>query len=434
MSEPRRRLVHREIAHALAALPDPDGALAGDVAHHAALGDDAALCAEASLTAGTRAARLFAGAEAREIVERALRLAAPFPPARRVPLSLSLLRVAVDASRASGGDPGLVPRIEALVAEARREGLGPEVAAGCAVLALAHWANRDDAATFQATAVGGDALRDVSPREAALETAELVACLAAVERDLPRARALAAEARRLGPLPPRAAANLALGDATLAAVDGRAEDAAALLERGLRLCRDVLPWEESPLLARLALLDLELGCPERVHERTARMRETGPRFGDGSAGVFADVLEAAARLRLGDDVPEEALAADLAALEVDSKLRLAQAACALGELDLAAGRTERARRLLLRGVAAADTVARPSLAVTTRALLARAELVRGDRRAAREHVEAARRMMHPLLPTARAVRLLREVAAAAGLAATPLRDRGQPAGAPAAAR
>jgi hypothetical protein len=163
------------------------------------------------------------------------------------------------------------------------------------------------------------------------------------------------------------------------------------------------------------------------------MRETGPRFGDGSAGVFANLLEAAARQRQGEDVPEEELAADLAALEVDSKLRLAQAACALGELDLAAGRIERARRLLLRGCAAADAVARPSLAVTTRALLARAELARGDRRAAREHVEAARRAMHPLLPTARAVRLLREAAASAGLAATPLRERGQPAGEPAAA-
>jgi tetratricopeptide (TPR) repeat protein len=225
-----------------------------------------------------------------------------------------------------------------------------------------------------------------------------------------------------------------MGEGSLAAIDGRAEEAAALLERGVRHCRDVLPWEESHLLARLALIELELGRPERVLERTARMRETGPRFGDGSAGVFANLLEAAARQRQGEDVPEEELAADLAALEVDSKLRLAQAACALGELDLAAGRIERARRLLLRGCAAADAVARPSLAVTTRALLARAELACGDRRAAREHVEAARRAMHPLLPTARAVRLLREAAASAGLAATPLRERGQPSGEPGAAR
>ncbi|OFX23768.1 MAG: hypothetical protein A2V77_13835 [Anaeromyxobacter sp. RBG_16_69_14] len=302
------------------------------------------------------------------------------------------------------------------------------------VLALAHWANRDVAGTVQATVVGGNALREVFPQEAALEMAELVSCLATLERDLPRARALAAEAGRLGPLPPRAAANLALGEGMLAAIDGRTEEAAALLERGLRLCRDVLPWEESHLLARLALIDLELGRPERVLERTARMRETGPRFGDGSACAFANLLEAAARQRQGEDVPEEELAADLAALETDSKLRLAQAACALGELDLAAGRTERARRLLLRGCAAADAVARPSLAVTTRALLARAELAHGDPRAAREHVEVARGTLHSLLPAARAVRLLREAAAAAGLAATPLRERGQPSGEPAATR
>jgi DNA-binding SARP family transcriptional activator/tetratricopeptide (TPR) repeat protein len=424
LSEPRRRLVHLEIAHALAALPDPDGALAGDVARHAALGDDPSLCAQASLAAGARAARLFASAEAREIVERALRLVAQFPPARRIPLSLALLRIAVDASRAMGGDPTLAPRIRALVDEARREALGPEVVAGCAVLALAHWANRDVASTAEATEVGYEALRGVTPQEAAVDLAELVACFAVLERDLPRARMIALEARRLGPLTPRAAANLAFGEGILAAIDGRTEEAAAILERAQRDCREALPWEESQLCGRLALLDLELGRPERVFERTARMREVGPRFGDGSAVAFANVLEAAARGRQGEDVPAEELAVDLSALETDSKLRLAQAACALAEVDLAAGRTELARRLLRRGCAAADAVSRPSVAVQARALLARAELERGDARAAREHVDAARRAMHPLLPTSNAVRLLREAAAAAGLAATPLREGG----------
>jgi DNA-binding SARP family transcriptional activator/tetratricopeptide (TPR) repeat protein len=428
LSEPRRRLVHRELAHALAALSDPDGALAGDVAQHAALGDDPALCAQASLAAGARAARLFASGEAREIVERALRLVSRFPPARRISLSLALLRVAVDASRSSGGDPGLLPRIGALVDEARREGLGPEVAAGCAVLALAHWANRDLAGTAEATEGGSDALRGVLPQEAALETAELVACFAVLERDLPRARMLAAEARRLAPLPTRAAANLAMGEGTLAAIDGRPDEASAILERAQRDCREALPWEESTLCGRLALLDLELGRPDRVFERTARMREVGPRFGDGSAEPFANLLEAAARRRRGEDVPVEELAADLAAVELDSKLRFAQVACALGELELAAGRVDRARPLLRRGCAAADAAARPSLVVVGRALLARAELARGDLRAARAHVEAARGAMDALLPTSRAVRLLREVAAGAGLGATPLREPGFPPG------
>src|SRR5439155_3706210 len=45
MSEPRRRLVHGQIARAVAAIPDPDGALASDVAHHAALGGDNRLAA-----------------------------------------------------------------------------------------------------------------------------------------------------------------------------------------------------------------------------------------------------------------------------------------------------------------------------------------------------------------------------------------------------
>src|SRR5262249_4581879 len=38
LSDPRRKIVHLQLARALSALPDPDAALAGDVAHHAAHG------------------------------------------------------------------------------------------------------------------------------------------------------------------------------------------------------------------------------------------------------------------------------------------------------------------------------------------------------------------------------------------------------------
>jgi hypothetical protein len=69
-------------------------------------------------------------------------------------------------------------------------------------------------------------------------------------------------------------------------------------------------------------------------------------------------------------------------------------------------------------------VSRPSVAAVARALLARAELVRGDPAAAWEHVEEGRRAIHALSPSSRAVRLLREVAREAGLAATPLPDAG----------
>ena len=425
LSEPRRRLLHREVAHALAALPDPDGALAGDVAHHAALAGEAALCLQASVAAGARATALFAGSEARELVERALRLAPALPPAQRIPASIALLRVAVDASRATGGDPSLVPRLTALVEEARREGLGPEVAAAYSVLALAHWASRDAEGTLAASEGGGDALREVRPQEVALELAELVACFTALERDLPRARMLAGEARRLGQLPPRAEGNLVIGEAHLAALEGRGEEAAALLERVLPECQRTMPWEESQLQARLAFLDLELGRPERVSGRTARMREVGPRFGDGAAALLAGLLEAAARRARGVEVPEDELVRDLAALEIDSKLHLAQVACALGEVELASGQAERARRLFLRASAAAEAVARPSLAVLARALLARTELALGDRQAAREHVRMGRRAMQPLPPTGRAVRLLREAARAVGVAATPLGEPDQ---------
>src|SRR5262249_10198450 len=70
ISQPRRRLLHLHVARALAAVADPDGVLAGDIAHHAALGEDRALAAQACAAAGERFLRVFAYGEAVELGER----------------------------------------------------------------------------------------------------------------------------------------------------------------------------------------------------------------------------------------------------------------------------------------------------------------------------------------------------------------------------
>ncbi len=67
ISEPQRRLMHLVIARSLAKLPEAMGSLAGDVAHHAAMGDDAELAARFSLIAAERCLRLCAPREATEL-------------------------------------------------------------------------------------------------------------------------------------------------------------------------------------------------------------------------------------------------------------------------------------------------------------------------------------------------------------------------------
>jgi DNA-binding SARP family transcriptional activator len=421
VSEPRRRLLHHEIARALAPLPDPDGALAGEIAHHAALADDADLAAHAAVAAGARAVRLFAVAEAKDIViGRGLRFAARLPTQRRIAVSLALLRVLVDASRSLGGDPELAGRIEALIDEARRADLPAEVAAGYAILSHAHFANRDLAHTAAATEDGITALRDLAPADGAVAMAETAGCLAILERDIPRARMLLTEARR-GSVPSgRAAVYLELGTGIIEDLEGRHEEAAGSLERALRLAPEGAPWEECVILARLAFIDLQRGRPERVAARTARMRAVAPRLGDTGDALLADALDLAARRAAGERVDEVEIDAVLARLETDARVHFARIACLLAEADLAAGRPALARVRLERACTAASVVVRSSVVAVSRALLARCELARGDAAAARAHLDAARRELVLDVPMARAHRLVDDVARELASHAPPL--------------
>ncbi len=421
ISEPRRKLLHRAIARAVAALPDAGGALAGEVARHAALGDDADLAAHSAIAAGARAVRVFAVAEAKEIVERGLRFVDRLPTQRRIAVSLALLRVLVDASRPLGGDPELLPRIRALIQEARQEAMPAEVAVGYSILSHAHFANRDLAHTAEATDDAMTALRGVAPAAAASPMAETGGCLALLERDLARARVLLDEARRCAAdLTRRAAVYLEGGTGILQELEGAPEAAATTLERAVRLAREDAPWEECPLLARLALLDVELGRPERAPPRAERMRALAPRLGDSGAVLLADAVELTARRAAGAPVPERDLDAALVRLETEAKAHFARVACLVAEQDLAAGRYGAAHGRLERACAAAQRVSRPSAVVLARALLARCELSCGDPDAARAQIDAARREIDPGVPLGRGVRVLEEVARQVGLHATPL--------------
>src|SRR5262249_61337944 len=102
ISQPRRRLLHLHIARALADVADPDGVLAGDIAHHAALGEDRALAAQACTAAGERCLRVFAYGEAVELAERGIAHSQGLPTPDRVRLEMALHKVRVLATPPAG--------------------------------------------------------------------------------------------------------------------------------------------------------------------------------------------------------------------------------------------------------------------------------------------------------------------------------------------
>jgi len=412
LSVPRRALLHREVARAMVSLPDPDGAVAGEIAHHAALADDAELAAQASVGAAARAARLFARSEAHNLVERGLGFARRLPVQLRLSISLALLRVAVDVSRTAGGDHGLVTQIQKLVDEARAMGLAAEEAAGYAILVHAHFANRDD--THAAEMLRHDPTRVVDPDQAALAMTEVAGCLVFLEQDIPRARLLVEACTKLGRLPSRAAVYVLSTTAMIKAMEGEFEAAAAGFESALAIIAEGAPWEECTLLLHLGLVRLALGRPDLAEDCASRMEAAAPRLGTMGQSYASRALRTVAQRIAGAPIDELALRDVLDPLELDAKAHFAELVCALSERELATGRgdLDLCRSILHRACTAAEQLRRPSLIVRTHALLARAEYVRGDLEAARAHLEAARRALTPSVPVVRAMRLLDEMSRA----------------------
>src|SRR5262249_9563026 len=195
LSAPRRQIIHLQLARALRSLPDRDAALAGDIAHHAALGGDDELAVEASIAAGDRSLRMFAYAQAYALVARGRERLHALSAGARMRQHLALLRIAVHASVAIPDARALDGEIAQLTVEAERAGLRAEAAAVYSLLSFRHHYDGNYAAAHDDTLRAVEAGRTAEPAAAARALASTGRCLALLERDLPPAESVLVEAR-----------------------------------------------------------------------------------------------------------------------------------------------------------------------------------------------------------------------------------------------
>ena len=125
MSDPRRRLVHLQIARSLWSASGADAARAGDVVHHAALAGDHELAATACIAAGNHCIRVFAYADAWEISRRGIEHAKLLPKAVGLPLQEGLLGLRAQRPIGDARDE-LDAQLSALSREAETAGM-PEI-------------------------------------------------------------------------------------------------------------------------------------------------------------------------------------------------------------------------------------------------------------------------------------------------------------------
>ncbi len=426
LSGPRRRLVHLQIARALSQSPDPDGSMAGDVAHHASLGGDPALAASASVTAGERCLRIFAYAEAAELARRGIEHCRRLDDPERVHRHMALLRVSVAAGARPGRAADLEEELRALIADARSQGLVDEEAVGYSLLSVLNYEHDDFGGVHETSLRAAEALREVEPDPdqdpgvRARTLCQAGACLASIEREMPRAEALLLEAKSLAGRVGMELIDIPMGLGIVRHFGGDRDEAERYLRRALRMARRERDhFRACECLTYLVMLELEAGAPDRALAHCRELAPVAAKLKQGSEAPFARALDAFARYARAaagaggdsaatdprddaaddadatdprDDDPRDGLARALDALRrMDASRKLAYVLTQAADVDLTAGRADAALERAEEALAAARVVDHRSGIALAGATLARSALALGEGRRAGEELDALRR-------------------------------------------
>jgi DNA-binding SARP family transcriptional activator len=392
LSEPRRRLIHLQIARVLSKDGAMEGDVGGEVAHHAALGGDHALAARAALAGGRHAIRIFANAEAARLARFGGQHAAALPTAQRLPLQVALLGVlAYSISWRTRGGSELEQELVARIAECELEGLAEVTAAAFQTLSLVQYetGKLDSAMTSSLSSIKGG--RSVDSRSQAENLSWAARCLAMVERDMPRAEELLGQAVALWGDQAEHPLEIPWASGMIHRFAGRDGDAAACLERALELARHAQNrWAQFECLMILTRTKLEEMQPAAALTRCPEMSEVARRMSEGSEPAIATALEALARMMLNEPGADERLTTAVAALRrIDAKGAMASVLALWSRADLQAGRLARAKAHAVEAVTAAEVLKRRSDAAVARATLGLVVLAMGDREEAVAQLRAA---------------------------------------------
>jgi DNA-binding SARP family transcriptional activator/tetratricopeptide (TPR) repeat protein len=391
LSEPRRRLVHLQLARVLSSWPDRDGDLSGDLAHHAALGGDSETAARAYLTAAQRCVRLFAWGEASELCRRGIEQLPRLDRATRLHLHVELLGAEVMGKpSAQRGREIDVELLRALTA-AEEAGLHSDAVRGYYLRSVVQFRseNAGGAAetSWRAVTVG----RSADAVTAARSQAEAGRCLILIEREIGKAKELLEGAHAVL-VNENDDLMLTWGLGLLKRYTGEPEEATTRLHQAAVLARRIdSHWEETECLRALTLLALEQGDVESARALCPLLLELAVKMGEGSERPIAEALESLARVLEGDGAAENALDVALERVrDADAKAMLATVLNFAAEHDLARGRLERAHERASEALSAAQAVGRHNQVAIASATLAHLAIRASEPSSAREYLDPLR--------------------------------------------
>ncbi|GAB4370935.1 MAG: hypothetical protein Kow00121_12060 [Elainellaceae cyanobacterium] len=384
LSEPRRQLVHLQIAHQLNQRTTLDNALAGDIAHHAALGGDCELAASTALLAAQRCLKLFAYAEAAVLAQRGIQYCQSLEARTRIRLQLELFRVWMIAGVTGDRATEIEANVQCLIAEANQLGLKDDEVIGLEALWVLYF-NQNDFNSLHHSIQAMNVNRVVSPAAAARLLSHSGACLAEVGRDMVRAEALLLEAQSLAA---RIGLDLCDIDSGLGRVHlhyGRYDEARPLLQQAWQLTQiEQDHWHGCTYLSYLAMVELETDNPTAALPYCEEMTIVAARIQvDGSEGAMAAALAALANYQLQQLGADAALEQAIITLQqVDAKRMLSYVLIGAAKIDLKGDRPQLAVVRAETALQAAQTINHPSEIALAWAILIQAMLTSGAQKQA----------------------------------------------------
>lgn len=380
LSLPRRRLMHRKVAQTLEQQAKRDEAVAGELAHHAALAGDAAVAARACIAAGQRCLRLFANRQAEALARRGLHYADSLDDEDRVMLSIELMEIQFMARR-----PDDLTRtgdlLEELTQKAMDYGRLEHARLGFSMISYLRWEEGAWADAKRTTLAAEFVSRSTDDRERVVAMSEAARCLALLEKDLGNAETMLLEAsalaERLGVEP------IALADAVglLRLHRGELDEATAPLEKACALAqRDGDRVRQFYSLTHRLMVEVQREDYQQAQSLADDMLRLANKLREGSEVPFAKAMVGFCQYALQQPGGKELLDEGLAELRlVDAKYRLVFALTRTAELDRLRGETERALREAEEALRVSQVLKRPSETALSRITLAWLAHERGDR-------------------------------------------------------
>jgi DNA-binding SARP family transcriptional activator len=385
LSAPRSQMMHAHIAHVLKRHPTLSRGWE-EVAQHAEAGKLWELAAEACLEAGNHSYRLRAYSTAEGLAIRGLAHVERFDSGWVLIQELSYLmrRLGEILGRFPEGMDQQLIRLVQKAKKAGREETAMSVLSVLATLRFMH--EQPDALREAAVELGNTVGKIEEPALRAYSMSDMATCLLITDQEIPRARKLIHEARKICEEHGVTSGMTLVAEGFLAYWDGRLEEAKGLMERSqLEMAPADLRSLQHHFYHSLSMIALELDNPLEARDFAVKMRGFATETQAKADIHFPDALLAMANRLLAEPDAEILFQATLEKLRAENcKVMTAYLLLFWAERDLREGKYSTLADYCHEAIARCEPLKRLSEPTMARCLLGLAALKQGNVEAAKE--------------------------------------------------